>query len=947
MKNLAIAALAAFVLIPAFSEEPSRCTIGQPKFMSWAPRNRPWKVENGVLTLSAKKDKACSFDFNDKNDSALLAAYAGGPGYRVSFKYRSDVKAKVHYVITTMESPKCPCRHEKAIPVSAQWKDFSCDLVVPQQDCEGISLSLECGKGEDGTLEVKDFSVVDVPPADKSGRPLLVNGAKAAEICLYRNDTPMRRKNDLRAAFMFRFGIRATGGEWLPIREVEKSAEAGANAVLVGRLAVDAGVVAAAEEAKVEGLTGGWAIAAKGTRLGLAGAVPGGVQRGVRSVLEKLGVVYLGSDMFKPVATDAFATDEFAETVLPATAFPLAGDRNGMNVELRGWIPMELVFGDHAIGSLPEAGRLTCDSLGYIIAVGEFRETHPEFFALQKDGTRLTDDAHARGLTHFCWTAPGLAELLAERYLEMMRALPHQPVWIVAPGDGGGLNCTCEKCKAIGSDSDGLVRLANKIAEIISKEFPQNRIWIYSYVDTPEPPKTPVKAHPNLNIGYCVYPTEYWPSCMLLPHPANAKGEKALADWRKEVCPDLSLVAYYSQCGEWLNYWPGFDADVWLTRDFAEHRNLLTYRFGLHTTHRAGFINQASGFTDLIIYVLSRLEVDPKADERKLAYEFLDVYYGAAAKPMREFFDMAMAEPKKRDWVQGCEQHLKGFVTKGFAAKALPLLDEAERLCGDDKALRSRVRKEMIEFLWSYLDGVGRGRGNVSAKEVKPWAECVAQFARLCTEEGGSYMGGLEPANWFHDNCMYEINTKGRSDWTKAPEIKKLIEDPVKALGGEFPNMQKKTADGYRIPASGMMGGILQKKCFWRNKEGFDVRIARRESSGLGLVFTRLDLDEVPKGEVEMILKGIDNEKEAVAEIEVAVNASVIYKGPVKWSKAAHTEWTLKLPAGLLHAGSNEIQLKNPTPDNEKNGEGGDAFRATRNYFWGWFMLDSVSFRHL
>lgn len=220
MKQPALAALAAFVLIPAFSEEPSRCTIGQPKFMSWAPRNRPWKVESGVLTLSAEKNRAGSFDFNNKNDSAFLAAYAGGPGYRVSFTYRSDVKAKLHYVITTMERPKCPRWHEKAIPVSAQWKEFSCDLGAPQQECEGIYLSLECCKGEEGTLEVKDFSVVDIPPADMSGRPLLVKSAKATEICLYRNDTPMRRKNDLRAAFMFRFGIRATGGEWLPIREV-------------------------------------------------------------------------------------------------------------------------------------------------------------------------------------------------------------------------------------------------------------------------------------------------------------------------------------------------------------------------------------------------------------------------------------------------------------------------------------------------------------------------------------------------------------------------------------------------------------------------------------------------------------------------------------------------------------------------------------------------------
>lgn len=925
--------------------EPSRCTLGETKFMSWAPRERPWTLKAGLLHLDAKTDAETSFAFNRKNDALFMPAFASGPSYRIAFAYRSTAKATLKYDIETMEKPTLPTWHAKALPPSAEWTTLTWDVVAPElTDCENVRLSVKCAKGA-GFIEIKDLSVVDVPPADKSGKPLLVNGARATEVCLYKADTPIRRANDLRAALMFRFALRAAGGEWLPVREVEKADEAGANAVLVGRLAVDAGVVAAAEQAKVEGLTGGWATAAKGARLGLAGAVPGGVQRGVWRALGRLGIVYLGSDMFKPFAGAAFETGDFAETKRPATAFPLAGDRSGMNAELRGWTPFECVFGAHAIGSVPEANVLSCDSLGYIIPVSEFRESHPECFALQKDGTRLTDDAHAKGLTHFCWTAPGLADLVAARYIEMMRALPEQPVWLVAPGDGGGLNCTCEKCRALGSDSDGLVRLANRIAELTSKEFPGNRIWIYSYVDTPEPPTKPVKAHPNLNIGYCVYPTDYWPSCMLIPHKANAKGEKALRDWRATCCPNLSLVAYYSQCGEWMNFWPGFDADVWLTRDFSEHNSFLTYRFGMHPTHRNGGIGDASSFVDLTIYVMARLEVDPAADALKLAYEFIDLYYGAAAKPIRAFFDLAVAEPHRRDWVQGCEQHLKGFVTKEFAAKAFPLLDEAEKLAADDPALLRRVRKQVIPFYWSYLDGIGRGRGNVSAEERKPWAHRVAHFAKVCGENSGCYMGGITPKQWFHDNMMYDIDRAGFIvDWPKDPKVKALVADPEKELAGDFPNLQRKTSGGYEIPAAGMMGGVYQKNSFWRQKEACDVRIARRESSGLGLVFTRLDLETAPKGPVAMVLRGIDNEKEGVAEVEVKVNGQVLYRGPVKWGKDAHSDWRLDVPAGLLRAGANEVQLLNTTRDTEKDGEGGDRFRATRNYFWGWFMLDAIRF---
>ena len=955
MNRLIFAAMAAIAMYcgTAFAE-PSRCTLGEAKFMSWAPRERPWTLKNGLLHLDAKPGEATTFQFNRKNDARFLAAFASGPAYRMTFKYRSTAKASLICSGSTMDAPKdgsnwgCGFRHEMAIPSSGGWREFAWDAPAPQQDCENIIIMLRCAKGE-GFIEMKELSIVDVAPEDKSGKPLLVNGARAEEVCLYAKDTPRRRENDLRAALMFRFALRAAGGEWLPVREVEKASEAGRSAVLVGRLAVDAGVVAASEQAKVEGLTGGWATAAKGTRLGLAGAVPCGVQRGAWRVLERLGIVYLGSDMFKPFPGSAFSTGKFVETALPGMAFPLASDRCGINAELRGWASRDCVFGAHAIGSVPEASVLMCDSLGFIVPVAEFRNTHPEYFALQSDGTRLTDDAHAKGLTHFCWTAPGLAELIASRYIEMMRALPEQPVWILAPGDGGGLNCKCENCRAVGSDSDGLVRLANRVAELTSREFPDNMMWIYSYVDTPEPPKNPVRAHRNLNVGYCVYPPGYWPSNMVMPHPSNAKGEKALALWRRECCPNLSLVAYYSQCGEWMNFWPGFDANVWLTRDFSEHRGMATYRFSLHPTHRSGSIGDMGGFADLSIYVISRLEVDPSADEHKLADEFIGWYYGAAAKPVRKYFAIATAEPKRRDWIQNCEQHLKGFVTNEFAAKAFPLLDEAERLAANDPALLVRVRKLAIPFYWSYLDSIGRGRGNVSRKEFKPWARRVAHFAEMCLESGMCYMGSISPKRWFRENIMLELGEKGEglsASWPKDAKVRELIADPEKALGGDFPNLQRKTAEGWEIPAEGMMGGESMRNCFWRRKEGAFSRCLRRESSGLGLVFTRLDLDNVPYGAVKMALTGIDNEKEAVADIEVKVNSKVVYSGPVKWGKDAHSDWTLDIPAGLLKAGANEIQFRNTTPDAEaaRDGLGGDAFRATRNYYWGWFILDKVAF---
>ena len=924
--------------------EPSRCTLGEAKFMSWAPRERPWTLKAGLLHLNADPGKTTLFHFNRKNDARLLCAYASGSGFRISFKYRSTVRATLEVSVTTMEKTKAKREFSLPLPASGEWRQYSNVVAVPMQDCEGMSMRIRCDKGT-GFIEMKDMSVVDEEPADKSGKPLLVNGARAEEVCLYASGTPRRRENELRAALMFRFALRAAGGEWLPVREVSRAEEAGANAVLVGRLAVDSGVVAEGEQAKVEGLTGGWAVAAKGARLGLAGAVPGGVQRGAWRVLERLGIVYLGTDMFKCFQGDAFRTDDFTETTLPAVAFPVDSDRCGQNSELRGWVHWPCYFGDAAIGSVPETSRLMSHTLGYIVPLSEFRDTHPEYFALQADGTRLTDPSRERGLTHYCWTAPGLVELVAARYLEMMRALPEGFSWPVMPGDGGGFYCKCERCKALGSVSDCMVWFLNSVAEITSREFPDNKLLMFSYVDTPEPPTKRIRTHRNVCVDYCVYPPAYWPSCMLMPHPSNERGVKAVAAWRSECCPNLNMYGYHTQCGEWLNFWPGFDANVWLVRDFASHRCFSAGHHGMRPSHRNGIIAESAGFADLNIYVMARLEVDPSQDALALAHGFIDDYYGAAAGPMRAFFDVSSAEPRRRDWIQGCEQHLRGFVTKEFAAKVFPLLDEAESIASVDPALLLRVRKQSILFYWSYLDAIGRGRGNVSGPELAPWARRAAHFAKMCRENGMCYMGNILPKQWFRETMLCDIAVKGKTTaWTSDPSIRAIIADPEKALARPFPTLQKKTPAGWEIPAAGMMGGEFSKKCFWRSKTGTDARVARRESSGLGLVFTSLDLDAALDGPVKMVLSGIDNDKAAAAEIEVKINGRVVYAGPVKWGKDAHSDWTIDLPAGLLKAGSNEIQFRNTTKDTEKDGEGGDAFRAVRNYYWGWFMLDKVAF---
>ena len=141
--------------------EPSRCTLGETKFMSWAPRERPWTLKGGLLHLDAKPGEATTFQFNRKNDARFLAAFASGPAYRITFKYRSTAKASLICSGSTMDAPKdgSPLHREMAIPASDEWREFAWDAPAPQQDCENIIIMLRCAKGE-GFIELSDPKVM-------------------------------------------------------------------------------------------------------------------------------------------------------------------------------------------------------------------------------------------------------------------------------------------------------------------------------------------------------------------------------------------------------------------------------------------------------------------------------------------------------------------------------------------------------------------------------------------------------------------------------------------------------------------------------------------------------------------------------------------------------------------------------------------------------------------
>ena len=934
---MSIALIMICALATAGNGEESLARLPSGRHCSWVPQNPRIEKSCDLLKVTADAKDETAVEIG----GLAFPVYIASETFTVKFAYRSTAKAQLQFRVTTMEKAKCETWQTKPLEPSADWKTAALSFSSVRQDLYAGGLRFIVPAGA-GAFEARDLVVAEDAPKRAGGKPFVVNGREIASIALKPNDDPMVHRSELRAARMFRYALYLNGGKYLPVLTVESAAAAPKNAFLVGLLAKEAGVVTAKP-----GLAG-WSRAAKGGSLGLWGDAPTGNEFGMWRTLQDLGIEYLGSDWWYP--TDDRKSFALAKDVekseKPSVPYRWIPYRAGVQCELRGQDNQFGAFADVGCGSEVHPNGLFWDSLGRIVTTKRFAKTHPEYFALRKDGTRRTDCK--LGLEQFCWSNPELQKLVGERYCEMMDVAATAKFFVLAPGDGGDDYCRCENCRKMGTASERMLKFANAIAEVTARKHPDKYIFFYPYADTQEPPNPSLKAHPNVKIALTIYVGDYWPSCLQFKHPDNRLGFESLAGWRR-IFPDAGYIGYYDQCNEWIRFWPNFHFVDELATDFGEHGALLAPRFGLIPTHVNGALPDCGGFASLRIYVTSIKEADCRADAVKAAHHYIDGCYGVAAADMKAFFDLSRQEPKRRNWVQGCEQTLFGLMDKDFSLKCLAHLDaaEAKARAAGDKGLLYRICKEKQCVLWSYLTDTCRGRGNVVGDDFAPWAKRLAEFCEVARVTGNAYIGNLQMDDWFNAVAFYKVTRLNNYTWTRAPEIDALIADPVKALGADFPNLQTKVEGGYEIASKGMMGGLMMRGSKWRSKTPVDMLVLRRESSTLGLVMTKLSLKKAPAADVRLVVTGIGSEKpNDFADMEILVNGKVAYKGKSAFGGEKHHDVTYTFPAKLFRAGENDISFKNVTVDKEAafDGVGGANFRAKRDYNWGWYAIDKIRF---
>ncbi|MGI5819637.1 MAG: DUF4838 domain-containing protein [Armatimonadota bacterium] len=269
-----------------------------------------------------------------------------------------------------------------------------------------------------------------------------------------------------------------------------------------------------------------------------------------------------------------------------------------------------------------------------------YHEEHPEWFALQPDGTR--DQGNIGNRSRLCVSNPELIAHIAREKIAELRERPDVDCVSISPNDGGAATfCTCEACEAWDhpdgpiiqsywpdvenrrrehvSLSDRYARFYNEIAKLVAEEHPDRLLGAYAYSAYRTVPVAQT-LEPNILIGFVgvTYVNREGYEADIATFEGWAERSSQIF-WR----PNL------------LNGGMGFPQNFArpLARDVAAmaERGLTVTDFDCQYQHWA--------LKGLTYYTLAEMLADPGADPDAIIDDYCAAGFGPAAREIGAYFD--------------------------------------------------------------------------------------------------------------------------------------------------------------------------------------------------------------------------------------------------------------------------------------------------------------------
>ena len=364
-----------------------------------------------------------------------------------------------------------------------------------------------------------------------------------------------------------------------------------------------------------------------------------------------------------------------------------------------------------------------------------YHDEHPEYFAMQLDGTRRWDPSWLRrDFAKLCVSNPVVVNKIIADALTSIRQAGKRPVEKMLPGlkhsatprdaisighnDGGQSGfCLCDNCKALDVPeaparfklryptgtidypalSDRYMIFNNKLAEGITKHFPDMYLLAFAYGAT-TPPPIKIKAHPNVVIQY-VGPDTFPDSPYIWsPYASEVDWRKQRAEWDAwtRVNAKLSWRPNWlrASLGMLMLYTHKVGSDI---KYFSEN--------GLIATDFDTMMNDW-GSQGLNYYVIAKLLWTPDGDVDQIIADYCQHGFGPGSKDVMAFFDHIerMTLERAGQWVEPKPwinpEMIAFFANDAFLSKADLLLEKSQAKVEDKPEILERIQflADAVEF---------------------------------------------------------------------------------------------------------------------------------------------------------------------------------------------------------------------------------------------------------
>jgi hypothetical protein len=319
----------------------------------------------------------------------------------------------------------------------------------------------------------------------------------------------------------------------------------------------------------------------------------------------------------------------------------------------------------------------------------KYGKEHPDFFALQPNGSREQNPERER----LCVSNPDLWEFVAQRKIEEFEENPQQEMASLCPNDGGANKfCMCDQCRswdppdapkihdpklvdpATGnvfeeypSLSDRYFRFYNEVAERVARVCPDKKLGVYAYSVYRTVPVNIKKLHPGISVELVSLDREL------------------IDDW-SEIIEFGQLSLRPNTMGPGGSY--GFAGNT--ARWHAEN-----VKYAIDKGARAFDFDKCAwnwGTQGLEYYVLVRVMWDPSADPDKLIEDYCRAAYGEGASTMQKYHQK-LEELTNRIREEGRYKGRKNnpeilveYYTDELLAELQGYIDEAKSAVGNDSS---------------------------------------------------------------------------------------------------------------------------------------------------------------------------------------------------------------------------------------------------------------------